>query len=327
MARSHPTCWFISGLLLLSLCTPPKSRAQPGDPSSFAFLRFEPSARTAALGGAFGAMDDGDLAGLFYNPALLQPEAHRSVQLSYLNHLSDVNAGTVSHGHTFERWGTAGIGLRFVSWGEIEGANEVGERTGTFGAGDIALTFGLGRALGASTRYGGAAHLIHSYIDDARASALAIDLGVLHRIPAQQLTLSASVNNLGRALDSFGPERSTLPTDVRLGLAKTLAHLPLTLSALAYNLHELDEGLTGGTTLDHVLGHLTLGGEIQLIPAFHARIGYNHRRSHELGRGSGRFDWAGLGLGFGLTIRGITLDYAYNSWSSYGGLHWFTLRI
>jgi len=37
-------------------------------------------------------------------------------------------------------------------------------------------------------------------------------------------------------------------------------------------------------------------------------------------------DLAGVGLGFGVTVSALTVDYAYNSWSSLGGLHQFTLR-
>jgi hypothetical protein len=31
-------------------------------------------------------------------------------------------------------------------------------------------------------------------------------------------------------------------------------------------------------------------------------------------------------VGFGVTVSGLTVDYAYNSWSSLGGLHQFSLR-
>ncbi len=279
------------------------------------------------MGGAFGAIDDGDLTGMLYNPALLRPKAHRGVMLSYLNHLSDLNAGVVAYGHALSTGGTAGISVRFMSWGRLEGANETGERTGSFGAGDFALTTGLARSLGDRVRYGANLHVVHSYLDAAQATALALDLGALYRLAAHQLTLSASVNNLGRALDSFGPRRNRLPTDVRIGLAKRLRYLPLTVSVMAYELHELDEGLTGGTTVDHVLGHLALGAEVNLASAFAVRLGYNHRRSHNLALSDQRFDLAGLGLGFGLTVRGLALSYAYNSWSSFGGLHWITLQL
>jgi len=39
-----------------------------------------------------------------------------------------------------------------------------------------------------------------------------------------------------------------------------------------------------------------------------------------------RLDFAGLGFGIGLKITRVRVDYAFNSWSSIGGLHQFTLQ-
>jgi hypothetical protein len=74
-----------------------------------------------------------------------------------------------------------------------------------------------------------------------------------------------------------------------------------------------------------VLGHLTFGAELQPGDVLRVRVGYNHRRSRELAL-TDRFDFAGVGVGFGVTVGGLTVDYAYNSWSSLGGLHQFSLR-
>lgn len=305
---------------------PGQAHAQAGDLSSFPFLQFAPSARTAALGGSFSAVYDDDVNGLFHNPALLSPDTDRMASLSYLNHLADINAGFLAYGHEMEDFASLGGGLRFLSWGEFEAANEFGEQTGTFRAGDVALTLGAARPLGDRWRYGTSLHAIYSSLETARASALATDIGVLYQIPAQQITLSASVNYLGRALDSFGPTRDRLPFDVRLGLTKRLFHLPLMLSLTGYHLHDLGNDIAGGgTTLDHVLAHLVFGGELTLGDVFQVRLGYDHRRSKELALND-RFDFAGLSAGFGLAIPPLYLSYAYQSWSSYGGLHWLTLR-
>ena len=319
--------WVLRGAggLLVLACSllPAPLHAQSGSLSSFPFLRFAPSARAAAVGGAFSAVADGDINGLFYNPALLGPDAHRTASLTYLNHLADINAGFLAYGHEIEDMASLGGGLRFLSWGAFEAANEFGERTGTFRAGDVALTLGAARPLGNRWRYGVSVHAVYSSLERAEAAALAADLGVLYRMPAQQITLSASVNHLGRTIDSFGPTRDRLPTDVRLGLTKQLAHLPLLLSLTAYDLHEL--GDRDGTTLDRVFAHLLLGGELTIGNAFQVRLGYNHRRSQELNLQDG-FDFAGLSAGFGLIILPLHASYAYQSWSSYGGLHWLTLR-
>ena len=112
---------------------------------------------------------------------------------------------------------------------------------------------------------------------------------------------------------------------MRLGLTKRLRYLPFLLSVTGYDLHNLGEGLEDGTTLDRVLAHLLLGGELTLQDVVQLRVGYHHRRSKELARTDG-FDAAGLSAGFGLAIAPLHVSYAYQSWSSFGGLHWLTLR-
>lgn len=316
--------------LALVLCLGGVGRgyAQAGaELTSFPLLRFSPSARSAAFGGAFASVADGDVMGLFHNPALIGPATSRSVGLSYQNHLSDINAGTVAYSHTIRGLGTTvGGGLRFVHWGELEGRNEFGEPTGSFNAGDVALSLSAARAFGARWRYGATVHVVHAGIETARATGLAGDVGVLYRWPAQQLSVGASLRNVGVVLDAFGPHGDdTLPLDLRLSVSKQLAHLPLRLVVSGYDLTALDEGLADGSTADDVLSHIVLGGEFQLGSAFRARFGYNHRQSQELAFDD-RLDLAGLSAGFGLLVGQLTIDYAYSSWSDLGGLHQFTLR-
>ncbi len=312
--------------LLYGLVALPAAAQPGGSLSSFSLLRFDASARTAALGGAYTAMADGDVNALFYNPAIPSPATSRIPSLSYLNHLAGIDAGTLAYGHTADGLGTTfSGGLRFVHWGTLQRRNERGERTGTFSAGDVALTFGAARALGEHLRYGANVHVLYSQIDQAQATALATDLGVLYRVPAHQLRVGASLRHLGVSLDGHGQRAATLPLDLQVGVTKRLAHLPLLLSLTAYDLTEVGTGVEGGSRTDHILAHLTFGGEVRLGDVLRVRAGYNHRRSQDLALAD-RFDLGGLGGGFGLVIGGIGVDYAYNSWSELGGLHQFTIR-
>lgn len=313
-------------LPLLLLCAALPAQAQPGDLSGFSFLRLEPSARAAALGGSFSAVYGSDVNALFYNPALLNEEMHRTLSLSYLNHLAGLNAGFAAYSRHVDGLGTFGAGLRFLSWGELQEADAQGQQTGTFGASDVALTAGVARPVNDHLRYGVNVHTILSHVGPYNAAALAADAGVLYHFPEQQLSLSASVNNVGLTLTSLGSTRDELPLDVRVGVAKRLRYVPLLLSVTGYNLHDLGGELPEeSTTLDGVLRHLAVGGEFQFSDAFNVRFGYNHRRHEELKMKS-RLDLAGFGAGFGLKIARFRMDYAFNSWSSLGGLHQFTVR-
>lgn len=317
----------LGALLLVLACTAGPAVAQPGgELTSFPVLRLEPSARSAALAGAFAAVADGDVNTLFYNPAVAGPATSHRASFSYLNHLSDLNVGSVAYSQALPALEAAvSGGLRFSHWGTFEGRDRVGNPTGDFGAGTAVLTMGASRSYGAHLRYGASLHLLHARIEAASASALAADLGALYRIPGRQLAVGAALRNAGTTLDGFGAPREPLPLDLQVGLSKRLAHLPLLLTATAYDLTNLSEGLRGGGPVDHVLGHLTFGAELQPGDILRVRVGYNHRRGQELAL-TDRFDFAGVGVGFGVTVSGLTIDYAYNSWSSLGGLHQFSLR-
>lgn len=317
--RPHFLCLILLALFVLPV------RAQPGELTGFSFLRLEPSARAAALGGSYAAVYGDDINAMFYNPALLNAQMHGALSVSYLNHLSDLNAGFLAYSRHYEGLATFGVGLRFLSWGELERADENGQRLGTFGASDVALTLGASRAYSERIRYGVNVHLVYSSIESFHASALAADLGLLYQLPDQRMTFSASVNNLGKTLSSFGVTEDELPVDLRVGVTKRLQHLPLLITVMGYNLHDLNDAPDDATAVDNVLYHVAFGGEFQFSEAFNIRFGYNHRRHEELKLKS-RLDLAGFGMGVGLHITRIYVDYAFNSWSSLGGLHQFTLR-
>jgi hypothetical protein len=248
---------------------------------------------------------------------------HRSLSASYLNHLGDINGGFLGYAHEVSRIGTMAFGVRYLGYGSFERADENGFRDGsTFGASDVALTVGLSRRYNDRLRYGGSVHGVFSRIDDAGASALAADLGLFYHFPKQQFGLAVSMHNLGLIIDSFAAEGEELPFDLRIGASKKLRHLPLFVTVMGYNLHDLERD---GDLVNSVLAHLALGGEIEFGSAVRLRVGYNHRR-HESLKAGGRLDLAGVGLGFGIKVTRFQFDYAYNDWSALGGLHQLTLQ-
>ena len=301
------------------------ARADTGPLSGFGFLQMEPSARAAALGGSLSGLYGDDVNVLFYNPALLNESMHRSFSLSYLNFLHDVNAGFLAYSRVVPAVGTVAVGLRFLSWGDVSGRDESGEDTGSFGATDVALTVGAAREAGDRLRYGANLHLVRSNIASFNALALAADAGIAYHVPDHGLTFSASLNNLGRALDSFGAVDDELPLDLRVAVSKRLQHVPLLLSLTAYNLHQPDDVTDDAGAVNHAFQFLKIGTEFQFSEAFQIRFGYNHRR-HEQLKTSSRLDLAGFGAGFGIRLASVNVDYSFSSWSSAGGLHQFTVR-
>ncbi len=314
-----------TGLLFLAwLALPGMSAAQADRVTGFSFLKLDPSARSSALAGSFMAIYDGDVNGLYYNPALLRPDMSGAVSFSYLNHVSDINAAFVTYSRHFDGVASFGAGLRFLSWGSFERANELGEREGTFSAGDLALTVGAAREYSDRIRYGASVHMVYSSIESYRASALAADLGATYLLPESQFSASVSVNNIGFTVDSFGESRDDLPFDVRVGVAKRLRYLPLLVTVTAYDLQNIGDAPQGASGFGTVFQYLNFGGELRFSPAFQVRLGYSHRK-HEALKQKSRLDLAGLGIGVGIVVRKIKVDYAYGSWSSLGSLNQLTI--
>lgn len=299
--------------------------AQPGELGGFSFLRMEPSARSAALGGSFSAIYGEDINAMFYNPSLLNESMHRGLSVSFLNHVSDVRAGFIAYGLHTDRIGTLGFGLRFLNWGELTEADASGNELGSFSANDVAFTVGISRIYTDQVYFGANIHSIISSVDAFRASALAVDFGIMYHSYDESFAFSASVNNLGVTLSSLGATDDELPLDFRVGVTKRLAHLPLLISVTGYNLHDYESAVEGASTFSEIMEHVALGGEFQFSEGFNLRFGYNHRR-HETLKVKSRLDFAGFGFGVGLKISRIRFDYGFNSWSSFGGLHQFTVR-
>ncbi|MEM1054925.1 MAG: type IX secretion system protein PorQ [Bacteroidota bacterium] len=318
--RLHP----VLATLVVLFCTASAS-AQDSRDTSFDLTRLNASPRSAALAGAATALPDEDPSALFANPALLSSETEGQLSLSYLNHLSGINAGFASYARDVKGIGRLAVGLRYLSYGEFDRTTADGTTEGTFGASEAAVTLGYAHDLTDRLRLGGSAHALFESVDDASGSALMADAGVAYDIPSQLLTLSASVHGIGAVTSSLGTDDARLPVDVRVGIAKRLQYLPLTVSITGYELQRYDNA-EGGSALDEALRHVSAGGELQLGKALALRLGYDPGRAEDL-RTGGRLDLAGLNAGFGISTRRVTVDYARTGWGEFGGLHQFGVRF
>jgi hypothetical protein len=185
---------------------------------------------------------------------------------------------------------------------------------GTFGATDLALVVGVGRALDDVTSVGLNAKIIHSSIAGSRSTALALDAGILYQIPSQNITIGASILSLGTQLSSYMQTRESLPLDVKIGITKRPEHLPVLLNL---NFHKLNEAQDN---FFRRFSSFSFGAEFLMSESVRLRVGYNNeqRKELKLGTGSGL---AGMSLGGGIVFGDYVVDYAYNSYGSIGGLH------
>ncbi|MDD5658346.1 MAG: UPF0164 family protein [Elusimicrobia bacterium] len=271
--------------------------------SGAAFLQIAPGARPAALGEAFAAVAD-DVQAAYYNPAglsgLKQVQAgamheSRFAGLSYqYAALAVPLLSWVDSPRPPNAFGVAAVSFYSLSASGIErrGTVETDEPVDTFGAQDMAYALSYGYAPpGLPVSFGATAKAVSSRLDDARASAAALDAGALYRD--------------GRASGALGFRH----LGTRRKFRDAAEPLPLTwyaggayrfsgdwLACLEADLPR-DDAPSAAAGLEY---RRELGAGLSAA----ARGGFNSGRSSPGGL-------SGLSLGFGLGYRGWSFDFAW----------------
>ncbi len=273
----------------------------------FTFLRTQVGARPAAMGGAFVAVP-GELQGLLSNPAGVAEIERRSAFAGYLDHVLDLKSGLVAYGDRFRNAGSYEAAVAFMDYGQMNETDVSGLRTGRkFGAGTIVVAAAGGRKVLPALLVGATAKYVRSYIDAYSSQALMVDVGVIVHTPIQDLDLGMALQNVGKVLSAFVDSADALPTCLRIGAAKRLAHLPLLLSFELFKYP--DDDFQGA-----------IGGEFTITPRFFLRWGYTSL-SRQMKVGTDADQMAGLSLGFGFLWKKYRLDYAFSSQGELGSLN------
>jgi len=280
------------------------------DRTGYEFLKNEVSARAAGIGGAFVAVKN-DISSLFYNPAGIAFIKEKIGSVTYFDHLIDFKGGTIIFGKPVDKKYVIGIGLNFIDYGNFEGRDEFGNETGSFSANNIVLNVGTGINYSEIVKFGISGKIIYSKIAGYSSDAYSLDFGSLYYIPSQEITVGLSFQNLGFVRSGYIDYKDRLPFQVRAGINKKMAHLPLLIS---FETRYFNSGEY----------QFNLGGEFTFSDNFFGRIGYNSfGKDQKLVSGSDQL--AGLSLGFGITYRKFIIDFAFASYGSIGSQNRFTL--
>ena len=281
--------------------------------NTYDFLKVDMSARAAALGGSFSTNND-DVDVLFYNPAGMSFLEKDPVSFSFVKHLMDINLFSLAYSTEFENIGRFGTAIKYINYGSFDQADEFGNRTGEFSAGELAFILGYTNEFSENFYYGANAKVIYSSIADESSSAIALDLGINYEIPHQKLNLAAAVLNLGTQLSSYIDTKEDLPLDLTVGISKRLENLPVRLSL---DFHQLNK------ERDELYQHLkgfSLGAEFYLSEVFTLRFGYDNEKRSDLKVGSSS-GIAGFNGGLGVKISEYVFNYGYSSLGTIGAMH------
>ncbi len=276
--------------------------------STYDFLRIDMSPRAAALGGTYVSnTSDPDV--IFYNPAGVKTIDNVPVSFSFVKHLLDINSASLSSSFEIEGLGKFGAAIQYINYGDFDKADEFGNKTGNFSAGDISLLIGYANSLAENFYYGVNIKYIYSSIDEYSSSGLAGDIGLQYLIPETGWNFGFSVLNLGSQMTYYSYTKENIPAAIQLGLSKKLAHTPL---EFFFSFNRLND--------ENRFDYFNAGLEFTLSKVIQLRFGFdnNQRKEQKVGSSSGL---AGFSFGLGVNLNSYKFNYAYSSMGAIGAMH------
>lgn len=218
---------------------------------------------------------------------------------------------------------TMAVGVQYMNYGKMDETDEAGNTLGQFSAKDIVIGAGYSYLL--SDRWTGGANLkmMVSNLADYTALAAAVDVGVNYYDDENDLSVSASLQNIGTQLKAYHDgQRTHLPFTLALGFSKGMAHLPVrfhvTMTDVTrwkssyYVLPEnKDKDKSDKVGFGKIaLNHFVLGLDILPTDYLYLSVGYNFRRAYEL-KASGSSHLAGLSAGAGVNVKHFKFGVSY----------------
>lgn len=285
----------------------------------FPFMRGMLSARASGLAGSTVALVN-DASNVVVNPSVLATVESDRVSGTFIKHVLDINAGFASYNTTVSDIGTVAVTASFMSYGSFDRADRSGTITGSFAASDVVLGLSLARDLDTLFSYGFTAKVLHSSLDNMSSTAIALDGGLLLRLPRSRTNIGLSILNVGTQLSTYDGTSDRLPIDMRIGVNHRLRGLPLMVN---FSLNHLTDDVPSFG--DRFL-NFSLGGELYLGKILQVRVGYDNATRNTSGVNVAT-QLTGLSAGFGLHLEHLDIDYALSSLGSATLLHRFSVML
>jgi len=282
------------------------------------FLQIGVSARAIGLGEAYTAVTN-DALSIFWNPAGLAQVERHAWGFSYVSWLADVRYQTAAYAYTWERVGTLGAGVGYLTSGEME-VRRYGDGGGTgetFTYSDLVVGLSFARNLTDKFAVGGQVKYIQEKAWTQTARGWAIDVGTMYKTGFRGLRLAMAIQNFGPEMRFSGNyvdysdhqkvksfQSYPLPLTFRGGLAMDLITTEQYSVLVAADLLHPNDNVE----------NYDIGTEVTLFDKLLLRGGYKFNTDEE-------------GLAFGAGLRypigsmKISLDYAFDDVGLLGNVH------
>jgi len=247
--------------------------------TGMAWLAVQPDARSAVMGNAV-VSNVTDASAVIWNPAGLAGMVGGEGLVSHAESFADIRREFAALARNYGAY-SAGAHFEGVWTDNLDGYDEAGNSTGTFGY--YGLSAGLAGAVrvGDNLRFGAGAKYLREQIDVESATGWGIDLGAQWSSADLPLTAGVSVLNLGPDV-SFVDEEFSIPAVVQGGVSYTLPVRSLSggvlVSTEMRKVSDEDASLLVGVEYQH-LGLVSLGfGYRSSMDEQDVSLGFGFRR-------------------------------------------------
>ncbi len=291
----------LQSLLFCSLILLSKNTLADGPGSTGAqILEVIPDAKTSAMGETYSGLDS-EICCLYYNPAGLAYIDNTEVTFSneQWQGMSQQYGGIAYNLHdvrsaNIKDLGTIAVAFSDLNSGQITGRDALGNLTGGFYARDQLLIGAYAKSIfdGDSTgdiALGASVKFVTEEIMDIDAKAMAIDLGIIWKIPDYNFSLGISRQNIGQNI-KYDSEEFALPANTKYSASLKPFDQKITINA---DMNEPDDSKT----------EYNFGAEYNCDSAIYLRVGYNSLYS----------DIGGLTTGIGLSLKQLDVVFLYAS--------------
>lgn len=316
--------WTFCGAMTFVLLIPSFAFGQTlGGQSAYNFLKLPSSPILAAAGGVNISNRAGEVGLTAGNPALLNPEVSKLLNVSFNAFLAGAKGYSLTGALHAEKLQTAfGGHISYIDYGSLPNTDAAGNVMGEFRPVDYVVQVSAARQYLEKWNYGLSLKFIQSSYGQFLSSALAADVGVLYTDSANAFSASVLVKNMGAQLTSFAGEAEELPFDLQAGITKRLTKALLGFSLTAQHLQTFDilyrdtafnrenNFTTSSSTFARLFTHLVLATHVYLGKNIEATIGYNVLQQKELSVGNEGNGLTGFSAGLRVRLPKLQILYA-----------------
>jgi len=325
--------------LLLSLLGPLLLAQSKTGTTVGQFLLIEPSARSAAMGGAGGTSTSESMAA-YYNPGALGALDQSDLQFTHNAWFADISLNYASAAFRLGDFGTAGLFVTQLGSGDInvttvEQPQGTGER---YSVNDLMIGVAYGVRVTDRFSCGLQVNYVNEQIWHSSITNFGVNIGTLYQLSADGLRIGASLMNFGtrnhysgtdlQIRYDFDPSRYGDNSAIPGELTTDNFSLPIVFRVGLGYPWKIDESNTVNLALDalHPSDNsecVNVGGEWVFRSTFALRVGYANlwQRDSEFGLTAG----GGISVdGFGYDFR---FDYGWATHKRLGSVQRITLGI